>query len=99
VEADRSAVQGWRKVPDTASERVAYGLRAARDRRMGDERDFDHRRELAVEGLQSLDELRKLLVEADSFISHMLYRGSWPSERWDVERLIGRLRKEGDPVA
>lgn len=42
---------------------------------------------------------RKLMVEADSFISHMLYRGSWPGERWDVERLIGRLRKESDPVA
>jgi len=52
-----------------------------------------------AEGLAAIEEVRKLLVEADSFISHMLYRGSWPGERWDVERLIGRLRKEGDPVA
>lgn len=48
--------------------------------------------------LDLIEEHRKLMVEADAFISHMLYRGSWPGERWDVERLIGRLRKESDPV-
>lgn len=49
--------------------------------------------------LDLIEEHRKLMVKADAFISHMLYRGSWPSERWDVERLIGRLRKESDPIA
>lgn len=49
--------------------------------------------------LDLIEEHRKLMVEADAFISHMLYRGSWPAERWDVVRLIGRLRKESDPVA
>ena len=44
--------------------------------------------------LDLIEEHRKLMVEADSFISHMLYRGSWPDERHGVERLIGRLRKE-----
>jgi hypothetical protein len=42
--------------------------------------------------LDSLEEARKLVVEADAFISHMLYRESWPGDRYDVERLIGRLR-------
>jgi hypothetical protein len=43
-------------------------------------------------------ELRVLLVEADAYISHMLYRGSWPGERQDVERLIGRLRNASKPA-
>jgi hypothetical protein len=42
------------------------------------------------------EDTRKLLVEADSFISHMRYRGSWPTARegdlTEVDRLIGRLR-------
>lgn len=42
--------------------------------------------------LNALEAARELAVEADAFISHMLYRGSWPGERQDVERLIGRLR-------
>jgi hypothetical protein len=37
-------------------------------------------------------QLRPVFVEADAFISHMLYRGSWPGDRSEVERLIGRLR-------
>lgn len=40
--------------------------------------------------------LLSLLIEADSFISHMRHRGSWPSERHDtteVDALIGRLRR------
>lgn len=41
---------------------------------------------------ESYEELRALTVEADAFISHMLYRGSWPEDRYGVERLIGRLR-------
>lgn len=39
-----------------------------------------------------IERLRKLVVEADAFISHMLYRESWPGERYDVERLIAKLR-------
>lgn len=38
------------------------------------------------------DEIRSLLVEADSYISHMRHRGSWPGDDFDVDRLIGRLR-------
>lgn len=35
-----------------------------------------------------------LLVEADAYISHMVYRGSWPDAGTnDVQRLIGRLRR------
>lgn len=40
--------------------------------------------------------LLSLLIEADSFISHMRHRGSWPSARDDtteVDALIGRLRR------
>jgi len=38
------------------------------------------------------EELRSMLVEADSFISHMHHRRSWPGDSYEVERLIGRLR-------
>lgn len=76
------------------TERIAFGLRGARDRKLGDEQDYDFRRDLSVDGLQALDELRSLLIEADAYISHMLHRGWWPGERWDVDRLIGRLRRE-----
>ena len=38
--------------------------------------------------------LLSLLVEADSYISHMVYRGSWPDAGTnDVQALIGRLRR------
>jgi len=36
--------------------------------------------------------LRPLLIEADSAISHMHYRGTWPLDRFETERLIARLR-------
>lgn len=42
--------------------------------------------------VESHEELRALTVEAESFISHMVHRGSWPEDRYVVERLIGRLR-------
>jgi hypothetical protein len=42
----------------------------------------------------ALDELRKLLVECDSAISHLHHRGSWPLGRHETDRLIGRLRRE-----
>lgn len=42
------------------------------------------------------EDTRKLLVEADSYISHMRHRGSWPGDDFDVDRLIGRLRKASE---
>lgn len=42
----------------------------------------------------ALDDLRALLIEADAYVSHMHHRGSWPGTSFDVERLIGRLRRE-----
>lgn len=46
--------------------------------------------------LYAVDQLRELLTEADSFISHMLYRRTWPEEIWKVEALIARLRAESE---
>jgi hypothetical protein len=41
-----------------------------------------------------VEAIRSLLIEADAFVSHMVYRGSWPEARVSVERLIGKLRQE-----
>ncbi len=38
------------------------------------------------------EQYRLLLVESDSELSHMFYRGSWVGTDWEVERLIGRIR-------
>jgi len=34
-----------------------------------------------------------LLIEADSAISHQHYRGIWPLDRFETDRLIVRLRR------
>lgn len=39
------------------------------------------------------DDSRSLLIEADSAISHMHYRGIWPLDRFETDRLICRLRE------
>jgi hypothetical protein len=46
------------------------------------------------ESWQALEDLRSLLIECDSAISHMHYRGTWPLDRFETDRLIGRLRRE-----
>lgn len=45
------------------------------------------------EGLVALDSLRSLVVEADSAISHLHYRKSWPLDVYETDRLIARLRE------
>lgn len=42
--------------------------------------------------------IRSLLVEADSFISHMRHRGSWPGDEHEVDSLIGRLRRASEQM-
>lgn len=37
--------------------------------------------------------LLSLIIEADSFISHMRHRRSWPGDLTEVDALIGRLRR------
>lgn len=49
--------------PSDARERIARALRATRDRRRGDERDYEFLRDLAVDGLQALDEMVARPVE------------------------------------
>ena len=55
------------------------------------------RRQAAGLSGEECSALVSLLIEADSFISHMRHRGSWPSARDDdtteVDALIGRLRR------
>jgi hypothetical protein len=53
--------------PDNAAllEEVRRGLRAARDRRRGEERDHDFLRELAVAGLQATDSLAAALAAVE----------------------------------
>ena len=50
----------------------------------------EHLRYCAADVFQ---DLRGLLIEADSAISHMHYRGVWPLDRFETDRLIGRLRE------
>jgi hypothetical protein len=42
--------------------------------------------------LDVIEAMRGLLIEADSAISHQFYRGSWPLERHETDRLIASLR-------
>lgn len=42
---------------------------------------------------ESHELLRALVVEADAYITHMVYRGSWPEDRYALDRLIARLRE------
>ena len=44
---------------------------------------------------ESHELLRSLVVEADAYITHMVYRGSWPEDRYALDRLIARLREAG----
>ena len=44
---------------------------------------------------ESHEALRALVVEADAYITHMVYRGSWPEDRYALDRLIARLREAG----
>lgn len=39
------------------------------------------------------DNLRKLLIKADSFISHMYYRRFWPGNDQEIFQLISDLRE------
>jgi hypothetical protein len=48
-----------------ARESIARALCAARDRRLGDERDYDFRRELSVAGLLALDALVARVEQAE----------------------------------
>lgn len=41
----------------------------------------------------ALDKLTNLLIEADSAISHLHHRKSWPLDSYETDRLIGHLRK------
>ena len=50
--------------------------------------------DLASDAVIEISRLRSLLVEADSEISHMLYRRSWATDESEVKALIGRIRKE-----
>lgn len=43
--------------------------------------------------LDSIEAMRALIVEADSAISHLHYRHSWPLDPTETERLVAKLRQ------
>lgn len=42
--------------------------------------------------LDAIEAMRGLLIEADSAISHQHYRGTWPLDQYETDRLIAKLR-------